>query len=77
MAPDGGAGESDVERPAGAPARDEARDTILRDGSSITVRDAEADDEPALLAFLEGLKDETKRLRFATLRPNLAARAHR
>ncbi len=76
-APDGGAGESDVERPAGAPARDEARDTILRDGSSITVRDAEVADEPALLAFLEGLEDETKRLRFATLRPNLPDRAHR
>jgi acyl-CoA synthetase (NDP forming)/GNAT superfamily N-acetyltransferase len=60
----------------GPQARDEARDTILRDGSSIVIREAVAADEPALLAFLEGLDDEARRLRFATLRPNLAARAH-
>jgi acyl-CoA synthetase (NDP forming)/GNAT superfamily N-acetyltransferase len=66
-----------VERPGVAQARDEARDTILRDGSSIVVRDAAPSDEEALLAFLEGLDDESRRLRFATLRPNLSARAHR
>lgn len=65
-----------MDRPVAA-SRDEARDTILRDGSAITVRDAVPADEPALLAFLEGLKDETRRLRFATLRPNLPDRAHR
>ena len=66
-----------MERPVTATARDRARDTILRDGSAILVRDAEPADESALLAFLEGLDDETRRLRFATLRPNLEARAHR
>ena len=59
------------------PVTDEARDTILRDGSAIIVRDATPDDEPALLAFLESLDQETRRLRFATLRPNLPDRAHR
>ncbi len=66
-----------MERPGAAQARDEARDTILRDGSSIVMRDAVPFDEDALLAFLESLDDETRRLRFATLRPNLPARAHR
>ncbi len=59
------------------PVTDEARDTILRDGSAITVRDATPADEAALLAFLEGLDAETRRLRFATVRPNLPDRAHR
>jgi len=66
-----------VDRPVTATARDRARDTILRDGSTILIRDAEPADERALLGFLEGLDDETRRLRFATLRPNLEARAHR
>jgi acyl-CoA synthetase (NDP forming)/RimJ/RimL family protein N-acetyltransferase len=66
-----------VGRPAGAQARDEARDTILRDGSSIIIREAVPGDEPALLAFLEHLDDESRRLRFASLRPDLRARAHR
>jgi acetate---CoA ligase (ADP-forming) len=66
-----------VDRPVTATSRDEARDTILRDGSSILVREATPADEPALLAFLEGLDEETRRLRFATLRPNLEDRAHR
>ncbi len=66
-----------MDRRVTATSRDRARDTILRDGSAIFVRDAEPADEPALLTFLESLGDETRRLRFATLRPNLEARAHR
>ncbi len=65
-----------MDRPVTATSRDQARDTILRDGSVIAVRDARLEDEPALLAFLGRLGEETRRLRFATLRPNLEARAH-
>jgi hypothetical protein len=35
-----------------ATSRDRARDTILRDGSAIRIREARPDDEPALVAFL-------------------------
>lgn len=48
----------------------------LRDGSSVTVREAIADDEPALLAFLSGLCLEAKRLRFFTGAPDLTGAAH-
>ncbi len=57
--------------------RDQARDSILRDGASIRIRPARAADEPALVAFLEGLALETRRLRFASLGTDVAARAHR
>ncbi len=57
--------------------RDQARDSILRDGASIRIRPARAADEPALAAFLEGLALETRRLRFASLGTDVAARAHR
>ena len=57
--------------------QDRARDTILRDGASIRVRDAVPEDEAGLEAFLEGLDVETRRLRFASVGTDLAARAHR
>ena len=60
-----------------ATSRDQARDTILRDGASIRIRDAVPADEPGLLAFLRGLDPESRRLRFASLGTDLAARAHR
>jgi hypothetical protein len=44
----------------------------LRDGSSVTVRQASGEDEPALLAFLSGLCLEAQRLRFFTGAANLA-----
>ena len=60
-----------------ARSQDRARDTILRDGAAIRVRDAAAADEDALVAFLEGLDAESRRLRFASLGTDLVARAHR
>ena len=48
----------------------------LRDGSSVTVRRASGEDEPALLAFLSGLCLEARRLRFFTGAANLAYAAH-
>jgi len=36
----------------------------LRDGSRVTLRAASAEDEPALLAFLQGMRPETRRMRF-------------
>ena len=60
-----------------ARSQDRARDTILRDGAAIRVRDAAAADEAALVAFLEGLDAESRRLRFASLGTDLVARAHR
>ncbi len=48
----------------------------LRDGSSVTVRAAGADDEPALLAFLSGLGLEAKRLRFFTGAADMSYAAH-
>ncbi len=53
----------------------------LRDGSSVTIRPATAEDEPALRSFLRGLCLEARRLRFFTGAPDvtraarLAARA--
>ena len=60
-----------------ARSQDRARDTILRDGAAIRVRDATAADEAALVAFLQGLDAESRRLRFASLGTDLLARAHR
>ena len=48
----------------------------LRDGSSVTVRQASGEDEPALLAFLSGLCLEARRLRFFTGAANLTYAAH-
>ncbi len=64
-----------MERYTSAAGRDLSRDTILRDGSSIRIREADASDAPALLAFLEGLHAESRRLRFASVGGDLEARA--
>ena len=40
------------------------RDVILRDGTTLRLREPTAADEPALLAFLEGLSDRSLYLRF-------------
>jgi acetate---CoA ligase (ADP-forming) len=49
----------------------------LRDGSSVTIRQAGAADEAALLAFLSGLCLEARRLRFFTGAADIAYAAHR
>ncbi len=59
-----------------ATTQDRARDTILRDGASIRIRDAVAGDAPALESFLKGLDPESRWLRFASKGTDLAARAH-
>jgi acetate---CoA ligase (ADP-forming) len=66
-----------VDRTSPAASRDAARDTILRDGASIRIRDAVAADEPALVAFLRGLEPESRRLRFASVGGDLEERARR
>ncbi len=48
----------------------------LPDGSSVTVRQTDAADESALLAFLSGLSLEARRLRFFTVAANMAQAAH-
>jgi acetate---CoA ligase (ADP-forming) len=48
----------------------------LRDGSSVTVRRASPDDEPALRSFLHGMSLEARRLRFFTAAANIAGAAH-
>jgi GNAT superfamily N-acetyltransferase len=48
----------------------------LRDGSSVTIRPATAEDEPALRSFLSGLCLEARRLRFFSGAPNIASAAH-
>ncbi len=48
----------------------------LRDGSSVTVRPATAQDEPALLSFLSGLCLQARRLRFFTGATDVAYAAH-
>ncbi len=53
------------------------RDVVLRDGSSIHLRPARATDEPALVAFLERLSFESRRLRFAGSVTDLQGLAHR
>jgi GNAT superfamily N-acetyltransferase len=48
----------------------------LRDGSSVTVRPATAQDEPALRSFLSGLSLEARHLRFVTGAADIAYAAH-
>jgi len=48
----------------------------LRDGSSVTVRAARAEDEPALLVFLSGLCLEARRMRFFTGAADIEFAAH-
>ena len=48
----------------------------LRDGSSVTVRRACAEDEPALRSFLKGLCRDAQRLRFFTGAANIGLAAH-
>ena len=60
-----------------ATSRDRARDTILRDGAPIRVRPARPEDEPALVAFLQGLAVESRRMRFAGMVTDLVGQAHR
>ena len=48
----------------------------LRDGSSVTIRPATIQDEPALRSFLYGLCLEARRLRFFTGAANITSAAH-
>ena len=41
-------------------------DAVLRDGSSVRIRASHPTDESAIVAFLEGLSEESRRLRFRT-----------
>ena len=66
-----------MDRFSPAASRDRSRDTILRDGSSIQIRDAVEADVPALVEFLEGLDPESRRLRFASVGGDLAERARK
>ncbi len=69
--------ESCVDRFSPAASRDRSRDTILRDGSSIRIRDAIEADVPAIVEFLEGLDPESRRLRFASVGGDLLERARK
>ena len=60
-----------------ATSRDRARDTILRDGSAIRIRQARPEDEPGLATFLRGLAPESRRMRFAGLVSDLEGQARR
>jgi acetyl coenzyme A synthetase (ADP forming)-like protein len=64
-----------VHRISPATTQDLARDTILRDGASIRIRDAVPADAPGLEAFLRGLDPESRWLRFASMGGDLEARA--
>jgi acetate---CoA ligase (ADP-forming) len=48
---------------------------VLRDGSTVCIRPVRPDDRGALLAFLEGMSLESRRLRFFTAAPDLSAAA--
>jgi acetate---CoA ligase (ADP-forming) len=48
---------------------------VLRDGSTVSIRRVSADDQAALLRFLEGMSVESRRLRFFTAGPDLRAAA--
>jgi GNAT superfamily N-acetyltransferase len=65
--PSSGAGSGD---PDGA--ADGVELVQLRDGSTVTVRPASGQDEPALRSFLSGLCPEARRLRFFTGAANIA-----
>ena len=64
-----------MDRYTSAASRDRSRDTILRDGSSIRIRDAVEADVPAMVEFLAALDPESRRLRFASVGGDLEARA--
>lgn len=71
--PDGGdPGVTQPESPAGGA----AQLVRLRDGSSVTVRAARAQDEAALLAFLSDLCLKARRMRFFTGAADIAYAAH-
>jgi acetate---CoA ligase (ADP-forming) len=72
-------GIADAASPQSAPGsgnQNDAELVRLRDGSSVTVRPATTQDEPALRSFLSGLCLEARRLRFFTGAANIAAAAH-
>jgi acetyl coenzyme A synthetase (ADP forming)-like protein len=48
-------------------------DVVLRDGASVRIRAAKPTDEAAILAFLNGLSDESRRLRFRAKATDLKA----
>jgi acetyl coenzyme A synthetase (ADP forming)-like protein len=50
-------------------------DVVLRDGASVRIRAAKPTDEAAILAFLSGLSDESRRLRFRSKATDLKATA--
>jgi acetyl coenzyme A synthetase (ADP forming)-like protein len=50
-------------------------DAVLRDGSSVRIRASHPTDESAIVAFLEGLSEESRRLRFRTDSVDLGATA--
>jgi acetate---CoA ligase (ADP-forming) len=52
-------------------------DVVLRDGSTVHVRPTRAGDDPAILAFLSGLSDESRYFRFFSGAPNLKEAAQR
>jgi L-amino acid N-acyltransferase YncA len=60
--------------PVDAPSRVEL--VHLRDGCSVTIRPATAQDEPALRSFLQGLCLEARRLRFFTGAADVSKAAH-
>ena len=68
-------GMSKVSDAAGAPALE--TDVVLRDGSTVRVRPTRAGDEPAILAFLGALSDESRYFRFFSGAPNLNEAARR
>ncbi len=57
--------------------RHRERDAVLRDGSSIHLRDARAEDEPALVSFLQGLAFDSRRMRFGGVVTDFQGMAHR
>ncbi len=48
----------------------------LHDGSLARIRPIRAEDEPGLLAFLRGLSDDDRRMRFFSMGNNLSRAAH-
>ena len=50
-------------------------DVVLRDGASVRIRAAKPTDEAAILAFLGGLSDESRWLRFRSKATDLKATA--
>ncbi len=69
------AGEASAIEPSAAD-QNAAKLVRLHDGSSVTVRAARAQDEPALLVFLSGLCVEARRMRFFTGAADIAFAAH-